>query len=157
MFETKIILIQKFCHETSKIKDNSHYVVLKARVLEKLYTNYLALFYSSYIPVGAKLKGAIRFNHSFYNIFISEHAEIGLNCTILQNTTIGSNQPLNNKAPKIGDNVFIGANCNIIGDVEIGDNCIIGAGTTIANSKIPSNSIIVGQKYRVIKRSDDDE
>lgn len=157
MFEAKIISIQRYCHQVNMTEHNSLIVRVSAYVLSKIYTNYLSLCYSCYIPVGVKIRGVIKFNHSFHNIFISEHSEIGSGCTILQNTTIGSNQPRNNKAPKIGNNVFIGANCNIIGDVEIGDNCIIGAGTTIAKGVIPPNSVVVGQKYKIINRSECNE
>lgn len=157
MFEAKIISIQRYCHQVSITNNNSLIKEINAYFLSKIYTGYLSLFYSCYIPVGVKIRGSIKFNHSFHNIFISEHSEIGCGCTILQNTTIGSNQPKDNKAPKIGNNVFIGANCNIIGGVEIGDNCIIGAGTTIAKGVIPPNSVVVGQKYKIIDRSECNE
>lgn len=53
----------------------------------------------------------------------------------------------------IGDNVFVGANVVIIGDVHIGDNCIIGAGAVVVKS-IPDNSIVVGNPAHIIKKLD---
>lgn len=60
------------------------------------------------------------------------------------------------KAPKIGDNVFIGANSVIIGDVTIGDNCFIGA-LTLVNKSFPANSIIVGSPAKLLKERDSEE
>lgn len=77
---------------------------------------------------------------------------IGDNCTILQHTTIGSNQPISEDAPIIGDNVFIGVGCHVIGKCNIGNNTVIGAGVTIANKDIPENSVVVGQKFRILER-----
>ena len=48
----------------------------------------------------------------------------------------------NRLAPKIEDNVELGANVSIIGNSRIRKNCIIGAGATIANSKIGNNTKI---------------
>lgn len=152
MFERVIINIQRSCHQKSTLSKKGFIDVLYLSIMGRFYQYYLVFFYNSYIPIGAKIGGNIKLNHSFHNIFISEHCEIGDNVTILQNTTIGSNQPINDRAPHIGDNVFIGANCNIIGDVVIGSDSIIGAGTTIANGRYKRGSIIVGAKCRVIEK-----
>jgi bifunctional UDP-N-acetylglucosamine pyrophosphorylase/glucosamine-1-phosphate N-acetyltransferase len=41
---------------------------------------------------------------------------------------------------KIGDNVFVGCNANLIAPVELGDNCYIAAGSTI-NKEVPANAL----------------
>lgn len=119
------------------------------------YSKLLALFYGAYLPYKAELGSNLKLNHSFHGIFISENAVIGNNCTLLQHVTIGSNQPLSSDAPIIGNGVFIGVNCSIVGKTIIGDNCLIGAGVTIANSDIPENSIVVGQKFRILKKTNE--
>lgn len=150
MFENKIMAIQKYCHLLHHKKEKSIVDICVYKTLKLLYSSYLSVFYNSYIPPGAKLGSGIKFNHSFHNIFISEHCTIGNCCVILQNTTIGSNQPIDDSAPIIGDNVYIGANCNIIGNVIVEDDCIIGAGTTIAKGYILKGSKVVGASYRVL-------
>ncbi|WP_461450152.1 serine acetyltransferase [Mucilaginibacter sp.] len=86
-------------------------------------------------------------------LVINPDVIIGNNCTLRQSTTIGNktNKRANylTKSPVIGNNVDIGCNVCIIGDVNIGDNVIIGAGSVIVKS-IPSNSIVVGNPGRVI-------
>ena len=57
-----------------------------------------------------------------------------LNCSYenSQNVTIGGTSGLPD-VPIIGNNVEVGAGCNIIGPVRIGNNCIIGAGAVVIN------------------------
>jgi serine O-acetyltransferase len=120
------------------------------RIFYGYYSKLLSFFYGAYLPYTAKIGINLKLNHSFHGIFISENAVIGDNCTIVQHTTIGSNQPLSSDAPNIGNNVFIGANCCIVGKTVIGNNTIIGAGVVISNSTIPENSKVVGQKFRIL-------
>lgn len=53
---------------------------------------------------------------------------------------------------RIGDNVFIYANCVILPGVQIGDNVTVGAGSVVTKD-IPSNSIAVGNPCKVIKKN----
>jgi putative colanic acid biosynthesis acetyltransferase WcaB len=55
--------------------------------------------------------------------------------------------------PKIGNNVDIGANSVILGNIEIGTNSIIGAGSIVVKS-IPENCVAVGNPAKVIKKLD---
>lgn len=57
------------------------------------------------------------------------------------------------KPIKIGNDVWIGGNSVILGDVEIGNNVVIGAGSVV-NRNIPSNTVAVGNPCRVIRRID---
>lgn len=45
----------------------------------------------------------------------------------------------------IGNNVELGANVVIIGDITIGNNVTIGAGSVVLDS-IPDNALVVGEK-----------
>jgi serine O-acetyltransferase len=102
-----------------------------------------------------KIKIGINTNfiHSFHGIFISEHAIIGNHCRILHHVTIGSNIQKNEffVAPTIGNNVFIGCNCCIIGKTIIHDNCKIGAGVVITNQTIKSNSTVISNSFKILK------
>ncbi len=82
-------------------------------------------------------------------LVINEKSKIGKNVTIRHNTTIGNSRS-GGKCPIIEDNVNIGANCVIIGDIQIGKNSIVGAGSVVINS-IPPNCIAVGNPARVVK------
>lgn len=51
---------------------------------------------------------------------------------------------------KVGDDVFIGCNCNIIAPCEIESGCFIAAGTTITKN-LPTNSFCVGRVKQEVK------
>lgn len=154
--EKHIIFLYRFCNKLY-YKDYNNKVTklfINKLIVKPIYSYYrtlLSVFYGACFPYKAKIGKNLKLNHSFYGIFISSRAVIGDNCTIVQHSTIGSNEPVSSDAPVIGNNVFIGANSNITGKTSIGDNCKIGAGTTIANSNIADNSVVVGQKFRIIK------
>lgn len=84
-------------------------------------------------------------------VVVHKDSIIGKNCTISQNVTIGRKKGRNDGVPKIGDNVYIGPNSVIIGNIEIGHNCIIGP-CTFLNKSVPSNSIVVGNPGKVVRR-----
>lgn len=75
---------------------------------------------------------------------------IGNNCTLRQNTTIGTKG--NSAPPIIGNNVDIGANVCIIGNIKIGDNVSIGAGSVVVENVEP-NCTVVGNPARIIKQN----
>lgn len=74
---------------------------------------------------------------------IGEHFIVG------NNTVIGANV---NGVPIIGDNVFVGVNSVIIGNITIGNNVKIGAGSIVVKD-VPSNCTIVGNPARIIKHN----
>ena len=77
---------------------------------------------------------------------------IGKNFTCRQNTTIG-NKYENGKisCPTIGENVNVGANVCIIGDIHIGNNVTIGAGSVVISS-LPDNCVAVGNPARIVRK-----
>lgn len=119
--------------------------------LPMLYSAYLE-HNCAYIGLGTYFASEPTLPHGLHGIHISNGANIGKNCTIMQNVTIGSNTfPDSSRkgAPIIGDNVFIGANATVIGNVVIGNNVRIGAGTCVY-CNIPDNQTVIGGGIRVI-------
>lgn len=76
------------------------------------------------------------------SLIINAESVIGNNVTIRHNTTIGNSSP-GSKCPRIGNNVNIGANVVIIGDITIGDNVVIAAGSVVIKD-VPANVMIAG-------------
>ena len=87
-------------------------------------------------------------------LVINQDTKIGNNCTLRNSVTIGHKKLPDgsySKCPQIGNNVDIGANACIIGEISIGDNVIIGAGAVVIKD-VPSNSIAVGNPARILDR-----
>lgn len=85
--------------------------------------------------------------HGLHGIHISDGAVLGKDITIMQNVTIGSNTLKDTKrygAPKIGDNVFIGANSSIIGGISLGNNCRIGANCCCYMDVLDNQTVVLG-------------
>jgi serine O-acetyltransferase len=89
--------------------------------------------------------------HPFSSVINAE--SIGDNFEFRNNTTIGNIYNNNSLRPRIGNNVILGANVVIFGDIEIGDNVVVGAGTVV-NKNIPSNCIVVGNPFRIIAKNE---
>lgn len=112
---------------------------------------FVVLGFGIYIPVKANIQPGLTI-HNFSGIFVCE-ANIGKNCKIFQNVTIGHlrGQP---EPPKLGDNVFLGAGAKVLGSVTIGDNVVVGANSLVIND-IPDNCTVMGVPARIISRETD--
>lgn len=78
---------------------------------------------------------------------------IGVNCVLRHSTTIGNKRVENgfSQCPRIGDNVDIGSNTCILGDISIGANVVIGAGSVVVKSVSP-NCVVVGNPAKIIRQ-----
>lgn len=79
---------------------------------------------------------------------------IGENFSCRHCTTIGNKiDGRNDLVPVIGNDVTVGANVCIIGDIKIGNNVVIGAGSVVVKD-IPDNCVVVGNPAKVIRYLD---
>mgnify|MGYP003365851980 CR=1 FL=1 len=104
----------------------------------------LNIYYTVPIGFGTKIY------HPF-GIVINAKSVIGKNVKLRQGTTIGNKGNNNFLSPRIGDNVDVGSNSIIIGDITIGDYSKIGAGSVVTKD-CSINSVMVGNPARNIKK-----
>jgi len=101
------------------------------------------------IPLNCRLGGGLLMPHP-NGIVIHPDAQIGPNCLLFQQVTIGTREA---GAPKIGGHVDVGAGAKIIGSVTIGRNAKIGANCVVLHD-VPAGATAVGIPARILRPAD---
>lgn len=101
----------------------------------------------------AKLGRGILFDHAT-GIVIGETAVVGNDVTILHGVTLGgTGKTGGDRHPKVGNGVFIGASCQLLGNISIGDDVKIGAGSVVLKD-VDSHCTVAGVPAKVVRRND---
>lgn len=79
----------------------------------------------------------------FGGIIISGYAVFGDNCRIRNGVVVGLRRIDEPRAPRIGNNVDIGAGAKILGPITIGNDVAIGANAVVTQD-VPDNCVAVG-------------
>ena len=103
------------------------------------------------LPCEAAIGRGTRIDH-FGGIIVSGYAVIGERCILRQGVTIGLRHVNDVVAPRLGNDVNIGAGAKILGRVVIGDHVDIGANAVVL-SDVPAYSSAVGIPARIIPKS----
>lgn len=124
----------------------------KSKLIHKAVTLLMgrcAYRHRGYVGATAVIQGRPILPHGLQGIYISRYAQIGKNCCIYQNVTIGE---VDKKAPVIGDNCLIGAGAVLIGNIRIGSNVKIGAGAVVSQD-VPDHCTVVSAPVRLCSTS----
>ena len=120
------------------------------KVYYKLKWHKLSVKLGIYISPNVCSKG-LSIAHS-PSVIINDKAIIGKNLRIHEGVTIGASA--GGKAPIIGDNVFLGTGCKIIGDVKIASNCVVGAGSIVVKDVLEEGITVAGNPARKVSNND---
>lgn len=102
------------------------------------------------IHPGAKIGKGFFIDHGM-GVVIGETTEIGQNCVIFHNVTLGGTGKHKKKRhPTVGDNVLIGTGATLLGPLHVGNNVCIGANTFIIMHDVPDNSTVVGSPGQIV-------
>lgn len=95
------------------------------------------------ISLDCQIGGGLYLGHA-YCITINPEAKIGQNCNIHKGVTIGQeNRGVRKGVPTIGDDVWIGINSTIVGNIVI-ENDVLIAPNTYVNCDVPMHSVVYG-------------
>jgi serine O-acetyltransferase len=86
--------------------------------------------------------------HNSNCIFILA-TRIGHSCTVNQGVSVASVRGTG--WPTIGNNVYLGAGCKVMGGVTVGDNVVVSANSLVA-ADVPSDCTVMGVPARIISR-----
>lgn len=94
------------------------------------------------LPCEAEVGRGFVIDH-FGGIIVSGYARFGDNCRIRNGVTVGLRRVEEPAAPRLGNNVDVGAGAKLLGPITIGDNVVIGANAVVITD-VPANSIAIG-------------
>lgn len=139
---------------------NLHYIYCLRKTQQYAQTPILSTFWRLIlrhyqIKYGFQIYPETQIGEGFYlghwgTVVINPKAIIGKNCNIAQGVTIGQqNRGKKQGVPQIGNEVWIGANAVIVGNISIGDNVLI-APNSYVNTDVPANSVVIGNPAQII-------
>ena len=138
-------LTKYFCYSENKI------IRILTIPLLIFYRFFVEWVLSVELPAKTKVGKGLTIFHG-QALVVNDKAVIGKNVILRNGVVIGNiilKDGSDSKSPIIGNNVEIGSNACIIGDIKIGNNTKIGAGTIVIKD-VPDNCIVVGNPARII-------
>jgi len=116
-----------------------------SRKLAALRHRFWSIVTGADIPLGCRLGGGLLVPHP-NGVVIHPDAEVGPNCLIFQQVTLGQ---VDGAAPRLGGHVDVGAGAKILGGVVIGDDALIGANAVVLHD-VPAGATAVGVPARIV-------
>lgn len=117
-------------------------------VLQKL----CVIFWGIYIDDGARIGPGLYIGH-FGGIIIGP-VQLGRDCNIAHQVTMGQRADGLPGVPIIGDRVWVGVGALIFGNVRIGDGVTIGPYTVVSRN-LPPKLMVIGNPLRVLRKDYD--
>jgi serine O-acetyltransferase len=121
------------------------------KLLARWLSQVFRLFTGIEIHPGAQIGRRLFIDHGM-GVVIGETAIVGNDVTLYQGVTLGgTGKEKGKRHPTLCDNVFVGNNSNILGNITVGENSRVGAGSVVLRD-VPPNSTVVGVPAHVVYR-----
>ena len=146
-------IVKKFNHLMLYYPEFAHIFFWRINARHHSWKPFFVRDFNCKIFGSTKIDGGLICYHPFAAVINAK--SIGKNFQFRNSLTIGNKNNNNEQIPIIGDDVIVGANVVIIGDITVGNNVIIGAGSVVVKD-IPSNSVVAGNPAKVIRNLEND-
>jgi serine O-acetyltransferase len=101
------------------------------------------------IPASCEIGPGLGLGH-FGTLIIHGQVKMGRDCSIGHDTTIGTRgDGLERGVPVIGDGVYLGSGCRVLGPIRVGDGAAVGANAVVL-CDVPAGAKAVGVPARII-------
>lgn len=142
---------------------NLHFVYLLRKAQRFPKSSFLGMFWRLVlrhyqIKYGFQIYPETQIGEGFYlghwgTLIVNPKVKIGKNCNMAPGVTIGQqNRGKNEGAPEIGDEVWIGSNAVIVGNIRIGNDVLI-APNAYVNFDVPDHSVVMGNPANVMSKT----
>ena len=108
---------------------------------------------------GVEIHPAARIGRRFFvdhgtGVVIGETAEIGDDCVLFHNVTLGGTGKHRGKRhPTLRDRVYVGTGATLLGPITVGSNAKIGANAFIRMHDVPPDCTAAGVPARIVKQN----
>jgi serine O-acetyltransferase len=124
---------------------------LKIPFLPRLLSQISRFWTGIEIHPGAKIGKGFFIDHGM-GVVIGETTEIGDNCVLFHNVTLGGpGKHKGKRHPTLGNNVMVGTGAILLGPIKVGNNVKIGANTFILMQDVPDSTTVAGTPGRIVK------
>jgi serine O-acetyltransferase len=97
------------------------------------------------VPLGSKIGGGLLLPHPS-GVVIHPDAEIGPNCLIFQQVTVGMTD---NGLPSLGGHVDLGAGAKVLGGIHVGNHSRVGANAVVLID-VPVGAVAAGVPAQIV-------
>lgn len=134
-----------YCLRKAQVYNAKHPLGIFYRILLRRYS----IKYGFQISAKTQIGAGLHLGH-WGTIVVNPKVKIGKNCNVAHGVTLGqTNRGKKQGVPEIGDEVWIGTNAVIVGNVTIGKNVLIAPNSYVTND-VPDNSIVFGNPIQII-------
>jgi len=132
----------------------AHWLFQRAhlRLAARLLSSFARFLTGVEIHPGARIGRRFFIDHGV-GVVIGETAEIGDDCVLFHNVTLGGTGKHEGKRhPTLGDRVFVGTGAILLGPIRVGSDARIGANSFIHMRDVPPHTTVVGVPAHIVKQ-----
>jgi len=119
------------------------------RIIAVLRHRFWSVVAGADVPLNSRIAGGLLLPHP-NGIVIHPDVEIGPNCLIFQQVTLGT-RDADSDVPTIGGHVDIGGGARVLGNIQIGEHAKIGANAVVLTD-VPAGATAIGIPARIVPR-----